>query len=101
MANLLHNDPSQTIPAANANAENINSFLRSARGFENVTASSTALTGASQMALLGSGQRVGEAGQRFHGIATPRNDAILQSAQDATRVGDEGASALNATDIAF
>lgn len=101
MANLLHNDPTQTVPAANAAMEDLHSFRAATRQFAELAASTTALTGQAKTALMNSGQRVNEAGERYFSIAEPRIESIRQSAEDATRVGDEGATALNGTDIAF
>lgn len=100
-ANKLHNDPAQTIPASNAALDDVASFFKATQNFSNLTATSPAMVGATDTAMVNAGQRVLEAGSRFKSNQDPRIEAIRQGAEDATRVGDEGASALNGTDIAF
>lgn len=100
-ANKLHNDPAQTVPASNASLDDVGSFFKATQNFMNLTASSGAMVGAAGTAMVGAGQRVAETGSRFKSTQDPRIEAIRQGAEDATRVGDEGATALNGTDIAF
>lgn len=100
-ANKLHNDPAQTIPASNAALDDVESFHRATVNFQNLTSSSMAMIGAAGTSMANAGARVAETGTRFKATQDPRIEAIRQGAEDATRVGDEGASALNATDIVF
>lgn len=101
MAQLLRNDPSQSIPASNAALENIERFKRESMNFAELAATSNGMEGATDHAMNNAGQRVLEATQRFKAATDPRIEAIRQGAEDATRTGDEGQSALAGVDVSF
>lgn len=101
MANLLFNDPTQTVPAAAAAQDDLEAFRQATRNFAELAQTTMAAQGAAKQALVASAGRVRDAGERYYAMAEPRIASIRASAEDSTRVGDEGANALNAVDVAF
>lgn len=101
MAGNVRNDADQTVAAAQRTQESIQNFKQACQQFANLTAAGTGLEGAAQTAFANSGQRVLESGTRFESMATPRVDAIRESATQTANVGDEGSNALNSIDVNF
>lgn len=98
-ANLVRNDPSQTVPASNATVDAIHSFAAVINGAAEALVSSDAAEGAFKSATDKYAAELRGAAQEYTARTSPKLEYIRTAAEDATRVGDEGAGSLNAIDV--
>lgn len=98
-ADLVRNDPSQTVPASNATVDAIHSFAAVINGGAETLEYSPASEGAFKQATIKYAAELRAAAQEYTARTSPKLEYIRTAAEDATRVGDEGAGSLNAVDV--
>lgn len=101
MADLVRNDPTQTIPASNALVDTIESFNQTVRAAAEEISNSKATEGSVQEASVAAAEALRAEADRYTAATQPKLESIRTSAESQTRVAEDGGSSVNAIDTAI
>lgn len=101
MADLVRNDPTQTIPASNALVDTIESFNQTVRAAAEEISNSKATEGCVQQASVAAAEALRGEADRYTAATQPKLESIRTSAESQTRVAEDGGSSVNTIDTAI
>lgn len=97
-ANLVRNDPEQTINASNVCIDKVEAFRQTIQAVATEISSSAATEGDFQIASMRAAEDLNNEVTRYTQATNPRLESIRLAAEDATRLSEEGSSVVSSID---